>query len=113
MADHTPIQGDVVLLAVGGNRRPAVVVSSNWYNSRRDECVVAGITAQVPDELERDQVRLTEADANQAGLPGAAIVVAGKVFAVPRASIAKPLGRLPDKSLHAVLERLSEVLGLL
>lgn len=113
MADHTPAQGDVVLLSLGPRRRPAVVVSSNWFNARREECVVAAITAHLPDEAERDEVRLTEADAAQAGLPGPAMVMTGKLLTAPRSSIAKPLGRLPDKTLHSVLERLSEVLGLL
>ncbi len=111
--DHTPAQGEIVLLAVGTKRRPAVVVSSNWFNSRREDCVVTAVSAGVPEKLERDEIILTEADAKHAGLPGVAVVLTGKVLAVPRGSIVKPLGKLPDKTLHAILERLSEVLGLL
>jgi len=104
-------QGDVVLLAIpNGHRRPAVVVSSNWFNSSRDELVLAAVTSQMPAKLERDDVLVSAADLS---LPGDALVKAGRLLTVQSSQVNKSLGKLPDAALHSVLERVSEVLGLL
>jgi mRNA-degrading endonuclease toxin of MazEF toxin-antitoxin module len=104
-------QGDVLLLELpNGRRRPAVVVSSNWFNGSREELVVAAITSHLPDTPDRDDVPLSAADLS---LPSDGLVKAGRLLTIQNAQIAKPLGKLPDKALHAVLERVSEVLGLL
>ena len=103
-------QGEVVLVTLAdGKRRPAVVVSSNWFNNR-GELVVAAATSQPSASGDRDEIALSASDL---GLPSPAVVLAGKLITIQESQVAKTLAKLPDKSLHAVLERLSEVLGLL
>ena len=38
----------------GTKQRPALVVSSNWYNEKWNDIILAAITSHVPDELEKD-----------------------------------------------------------
>jgi len=89
------------------------VISSNWFNGSRQDRVLLGITSQVPTELERDQVRIPDEELAEAGLPRASVVRVAKIASIKMTAIDRSLGRLTDKTLHSVLERLSEVLGLL
>jgi|SRR5690348_7306280 mRNA-degrading endonuclease toxin of MazEF toxin-antitoxin module len=112
-------QGEVVLTPFpitspkSTKRRPAVVISSNWFNANRDDRLLLGVTSHIPDELERDEVLIPDEHLSDAGLPRRSLVKVAKIASVNAAVIDRGLGRLPDKTLHAVLERLSEVLGLL
>jgi len=104
-------QGEVLLVTLpNGRRRPAVVVSSNWFNGSRDELVVAAVTSRRPAQPDRDDVPLL---ATEAGLPADATLKAGKLITIQQSQVGKSLGKLPDKTLHVVLERVSEMLGLL
>ena len=51
--------------------------------------------------------------ATEAGLPADATLKAGKLITIQQSQVGKSLGKLPDKTLHVVLERVSEMLGLL
>ena len=112
-------QGDVVLTPFpfsspkATKRRPAVVISSNWFNASRDERILLSVTSHIPEELERDEVLIPDEHLTDAGLPRRSLVKVAKMASVNAAVIDRRLGRLPDKTLQAVLERLSEVLGLL
>ena len=112
-------QGDVVLTPFPftglktTKRRPAVVASTNWFNANRADVILLGVTSHVPDELERDEVLIPDEHLEAAGLPRRSLVKVGKIASVNASIVDRGLGRLPDKTLHAVLERLSEVLGLL
>jgi mRNA interferase MazF len=112
-------QGEVVLTpfpfpnAKAAKRRPAVVVSTNWFNAESAERILVGVTSHIPDELQRDEVRIPDEHLEAAGLPRSSLVKVAKIASVKSAVIDRSLGRLPDATLHDVLERLSEVLGLL
>ena len=94
-------------------RRPALVISSNWFNAARADRILLGVTSHVPDELERDDVLIPDEHLDAAGLPRRSIVKVSKLTSISASVIDRRLGRLPDATLHTVLERLSEVLGLL
>lgn len=112
-------QGEVVLTPFpftslkSTKRRPAVVISSNWFNANRADRLLLGVTSHIPDELERDEVLIPDEHLTDTGLPRRSLVKVAKIASVNAAIIDRGLGRLPDKTLHDVLERLSEVLGLL
>ena len=112
-------QGEVVLTPFpytslkSGKRRPAVVISTNWFNAAGPERILLGVTSHIPDEFERDDVPIPDEHLEAAGLPRRSVVKVAKIASVKASVIDRSLGRLPDKTLHVVLERLSEVLGLL
>ncbi len=112
-------QGEVVLTPFpfatlkATKRRPAIVVSSNWFNVTRIDRVLVSVTSHVPAELEHDEIRIPDAELEAAGLPRQSVVKVAKIASVKTSVIDRSLGKLPDRTLHAVLQRLSEVLGLL
>jgi mRNA-degrading endonuclease toxin of MazEF toxin-antitoxin module len=67
-------QGEVVLIPFGYTdlenvkRRPAAIVSANWYNRSRDNCILVAITSTIHSPLERDEVLIVGAEVKNAGL---------------------------------------------
>ena len=111
-------QGDVVLLQFpftdlsAKKLRPAVVISANWFNRLRQDCILAAITSQVPPEADRDELVLSAADLKGAGLPKPSIVKLGKIITLEQRLIQKPLGRLPVPTLARVVNGVLEVISM-
>lgn len=110
-------QGDVVLVPFPFTdlqtikQRPAVVVSADWFNRARPDCVIVAVTSQVPPRIERDHLPLSSADLTSAGLPKASIVRLGKLVTVDQSIIRKTLGVLPSATLTHVLDGVHDVCG--
>ncbi len=110
-------QGDVVLVSFpftdlsAKKQRPAVVVSANWFNRSRADCVLAAITSQIPSALDRDQMLLSAADLKSAGLPKASLVRLGKIVTIHQALIQKRLGQIPAATFITILDGVREVLS--
>ena len=107
-------RGDVVLVNFvfsdesGVKRRPALVVSTDRYQKRRQEAIVAAITSNVERLLLGDhRVR----DWRQAGLLYPSVVT-GVLRTVKRDMINRSLGSLSASDLRAVEGRLRDVLEL-
>jgi len=107
-------EGDVVLVPfpftdlTTAKRRPAVVVSANWFNSSKLDCVLVGITSQLPITLEQDELLLTAADLASAGLPLPSMVKTGKIVTIQQNLIVKSIGTLPNDTLKQVITSISE-----
>ena len=110
-------QGDVVLVSFPftdlstSKQRPAVVVSADWFNRSRLDCVLAAITSQVPATLARDELLLTAADLSSAGLPKSSIIRCGKIVTLQQALVRKRLGELQPTTLHAALDSVRSVMS--
>ena len=108
-------RGDVVLVPIGFTdqsgvkRRPAVIVSSNAYNARSPDVMIASITSNLlairhpGDHLIRDW--------QAAGLPRPSLAQA-KIATVEAAIIDRRLGCLSDDDLAALDRGLRQALGL-
>ena len=111
-------QGDVVILSFpftdlsAKKLRPAVVISANWFNRLRQDCILVAITSQVPPEADRDEMALSAADQKSAGLLKPSIVKLGKIITLQQKLIQKPLGRLPPLTLARVVNGVLEVLSM-
>lgn len=108
-------QGEVVLVPFPFTnlqtikQRPAVVVSADWFNRTRVDCVLVAVTSQVPARIERDHLALSATDLMSAGLPKASIVSLGKLVTLHQSTIIKTLGTLPSATLTRVLEGVHDV----
>ena len=77
--------GDVVLIGFpftdlsGSKQRPALVISSEWYNEKRPDVTLAAISSQIPDRLENDEYLFSPEEQKSAGLPKKSIVKVGKI----------------------------------
>ena len=108
-------QGDVILVPFPFTdltmvkRRPALVLSANWFNASREDCILAAITSQIPFELQPDEYRLSASDLVAGGLPKPSLVRLGKLFTMSKSLFRKRLGTLPEATMVAVLEQMELV----
>jgi mRNA interferase MazF len=96
--------GDVVLIGFpftdlsGSKQRPAIVISSNWYNKNKTDVILAAITSQIPHKIEEDEYLLSPMEQNLAGLPKQSIIKVGKVITLDQRLIRKKIGHLPTET---------------
>jgi mRNA interferase MazF len=109
-------QGDIVLVPFpftdlsATKQRPAFVLSPERLNKARPDLVVVAVTSQVPSALSDDDVLLSDADLQSAGLPKRSIIKLGKIFTIHQGLVRKKLGRIPQSTLEEVLQKLLESL---
>ena len=110
-------QGDVVLLPfpftdlTTAKQRPAVVISSDAFNTRQRDAIVLALTSQLPSLPNPEDYRLTEEDQRLAGLPKPSMAKCGKLLTIDQRLIRKTLGRLPPHTLHHLTQRLQSLLA--
>lgn len=98
-------KGDVVLVAfpftdlTTTKVRPALVISSDFFQQSGLDVVLAGITSQIPKKIPASDFLLSPEDQRQAGLPKTSLVRLGKIVTLDKRLIRKKLGRLPDSTL--------------
>lgn len=108
-------QGDVILVPFPFTdlttikQRPALVLSADWFNTLRDDCVVAAITSQIPSDLQPDEHRLPASDLLAGGLPKPSLVRLGKLFTISKSLLRKRLGTLPEATMIVVLKQMEQV----
>ena len=104
-------RGDIVTVAVSGDYgkpRPAVIIQSDWL-AATESVRVCLITSSLRDT---PLYRLTVPDAPSTGLRAPSQVMVDKVFAVRRAKMGEPIGRLDDATLIALNRLLGLVVGI-
>lgn len=111
-------QGDVVLIRfpytdlTNIKRRPAFIVSSNWYNDIRQDVIVLAISSQISEKLKRDEFLIdSKRDLHASRLPKPSVIKLGKVMTLHRDSIIKSFGRLPEDTTRKIIKRYFDVLG--
>jgi mRNA interferase MazF len=108
-------RGDVVLVPVsftdrsGSKRRPAVVVSSDQYNTQSPDMLIASITGNLQAVPHPGDHLLTHWQ--EAGLLRPSLVQA-KIATVETSIVERRLGRLANVDLAAFDRGLREALGL-
>ena len=107
-------RGDVVLVKFvfadeqGVKQRPGLIVSTDPYHQGRHEAILAAITSNVGRLLVGDyKIRAWR----ESGLPYPSIVT-GIVRTITHDMIAGKIGELPASELHAVENKLREILAL-
>ena len=108
-------RGDVVLVPVGftdrsgAKRQPAVIVSSDQYNTQSPDMMIASITGNLLAVRHPGDHLLTHWQ--EAGLPRPSLVQ-GKIATVETSIVERRLGRLTGSDLAAFDRGLREALGL-
>ncbi|MEX2685098.1 MAG: type II toxin-antitoxin system PemK/MazF family toxin [Candidatus Sigynarchaeota archaeon] len=109
--------GDVVLLPfpftdlTTAKQRPAVVISSSWFNSNRKDIIVAAITSQVSTSLARDEIHLPVQEQSRAGLPKPSIVKVTKIVTIDQSLVRKRLGSLSPKFMKKLTKTVKQFIG--
>ena len=109
--------GDVVLVPfpftdlTTTKNRPAVVVSSDRYNSEKNDVILSAITSQSTSPIQNDEYLLTPVDLQLSGLLKPSIIKIGKIVTIDKRLIRKILGKISNESLDVVEEKLINLLG--
>ena len=109
-------RGDVVLVPfpftdlTTHKQRPALVISSKYFNAHSADIILLGITSQVGKNPAQSDYNLTSDEQRQAGLPKPSVVKAAKVATLNQALIRKTLGRLPAKTVDHIITKLDAII---
>lgn len=106
-------RGDIVVVATRGaytgKPRPALVVQSDVFNPTHSSVTVCPITS---DCIDAALFRVTVPPGTRTGLQRPSQIMVDKIVSVPRASIAKSIGRCETGELHTVDDALRRWLAL-
>lgn len=112
MTDYN--RGDVVLVSfmfadeTGAKRRPSVIVSSNVYNTGREEVIIAAITSRTDRILVGDHLI---SDWRGAGFLFPSVAT-GIIRTIKHSMIDAKLGSMSSSDMEAIDNKLRLVLGL-
>ena len=90
----------------GAKQRPALVLSSDAFNSSRADVLVAAVTSQVPTALAPDEFLIATDDLAPCGLPKPSIVKLSKLVSLHQQLLLKRIGTMPPTTLAQVLAQL-------
>jgi len=91
--------------------RPAIVVSSDWYNAEKKDVILSAVTSQVTAPIPSDEYLLTPIDLQLSGLLKPSIIKIGKIVTIDKRLIRQRLGKISDESLDVVEKKLINLLG--
>ncbi len=90
-------------------QRPALVISSKYFNDSSAGAILLAITSQVPKEPEPSDSPMSSEEQKKGGLPKPSLVKAGKVVTLSQALVRKTVGRLPAESVDRIVEKLVSI----
>jgi len=108
-------QGDIVLVPfpftdlTTVKKRPALVVSANWYNKRYRDVVLVAVTSRVPLILDELDYMIAESDFKTGKLYKDSVVKLGKVFTIENSLIIRKACDLHRQTMEEILDRLEGV----
>ena len=103
-------RGDVVLVPfpftdlTATKQRPALVISSDTFNTTHEDVVLLAITSQIPAKPGGDEFLIPAADLGACGLPKASLIRVTKVLSLHQRLVLKRIGTLPPATLQNVLQ---------
>ena len=91
--------------------RPAIVVSSDWYNAEKKDVILSAITSQVISPIPNDEYLLTPMDLQLSCLLKPSTIKIGKIVTIDKRLIRQRLGKISDESLDIVEKKLINLFG--
>ena len=110
-------QGAVVLVPIpftdqtSSKKRPAIVISANWYNRLRADVILAPITSTVRKPIDREEVLIQGSDFRRAGLYKESVVKCGSIIVVRQKLILRQLGAVPIGLIKQIHKKVTDVLS--
>ncbi len=94
--------------------RPALVVQSDYYNSRISNSLVAAITGNLKNEVDKAHylVDVSSPAGKQSGLNRNSLVSCLNLAVIPPRNVVRRIGELPDDVMKQIDESLSAALGI-
>jgi len=105
-------QGDIILVSfpftdlTSSKRRPALAISPNSFNARKQDLVLAAITSQIGDD---PYIMLLEpGDFKEGRLPKRSVVKLTKVFTTHSTLIVKRICSIKEEKMDQLLKQLRD-----
>ncbi len=92
-------------------QRPAILISSDWYNLNRKDLIVLAITSQIPTTLHEEDFPLSEIDQQSAGLPKKSIARVTKIVTIEQTLVRKKIGEIPKKTIKKLKKHLCKFIA--
>ena len=86
-------------------QRPALVISSHAFNQTHNDIIVVAITSQRPNDLEADELLISNEGLATAGLSKPSKIKSGKIVCIDKRLVRKTLGTISQNALAYVIER--------
>ena len=108
-------QGDIVLVPfpftdlTTVKKRPALLVSANWYNKRYRDVVLVAVTSHVTLILDELDYKITESDFKTGKLYKDSIVKLGKIFTIENSLIIKKICDVRGRTMDKILDQMINV----
>ena len=108
-------QGDVVLIPFPFTdfstfkQRPAVILSSNKFNTSQQDVIVAAVTSHIPQTVSENDYILNADELQSAGLPKTSLIKLDKIVTIDHRLIHKRLGTLPIHTLHKIIPQFQQI----
>ena len=109
-------RGDVVLVPFPftdlstAKQRPALIISSDRYNSEREDLLLAAISSQVKSPVPWDEFLIPQSDLVASGLPKSSIVKLAKMVSLHQSLVVKRIGSMPNSTLAEIMRLIRESL---
>jgi len=92
-------------------QRPALIISSQNFNRRQGDIIIAAITSHIPQKPSSYDYLLLKTDQHMAGLPKSSLVKLGKIVTIDQRLIRKRLGCISEKTAEEIFERIKSIIG--
>jgi mRNA interferase MazF len=107
-------QGDIVIVPFpftdleGQKKRPALVVSPNWFNDSSEDVVLSAMTSAIPNNVEvlKSVIVVVSPEDVNGPLPALSIVKVTKYFTCSQDIIAKKVADLKTEKMDEVLHKI-------
>lgn len=84
-------------------QRPALIVSSSYFNTKHNDVIAVAITSKNPLELAPDEILLSHEQQHSAGLPKMSKVRSGKLISIDKKLVRKTLGMISLPTLGSIV----------
>lgn len=89
-------------------KRPALVVSPDWFNHTYEDVILAAVTSSAPTPEGELETRLAQDDLSSGTIPRESVIKITKLFTCHRDVVIKQVAHLGSEKLSEVLERLRQ-----
>lgn len=92
-------------------KRPAIIISADWYNSLRGDVIVLAITSNLDSKDNRDSYIISPPHDKVCGLDKSSVIRLGKVMTLNNGFIIKKIGEFPVPQFRNLIRGYMDVLG--
>ena len=88
-------------------KRPAIVVSPNWFNYIQEDIVLIAVTSSISQPMNKKvEILLSKENVSEGAIPRESLVKISKIFTCHKDIIKKKVAVIKEEKLNEILEKL-------